>query len=51
MTGVQTCALPISDGAVAKRAVGLPRKADVIAALGAVVQPASPRVAQQAGGE
>ena len=27
------------DGAVAKRAVGLPRKADVIAALGGVVKP------------
>ena len=39
------------DGAVAKRAVGLPRKADVIAALGAVIQPASPGVTQQAGGE
>ena len=39
------------DGAVAKRAVGLPRKADVIAALGAVVQPASPGLAQQPGGE
>jgi thiol-disulfide isomerase/thioredoxin len=39
------------DGAVAKRAAGLPRKADVIAALGAVIQPASPEVTQQAGGE
>ena len=39
------------DGAVARRAVGLPRKADVIAALGAVVQPASPGIAQRAGGE
>ena len=39
------------DGAIAKRAVGLPRKADVIAALGAVVQPASPGVTQQASGE
>ena len=38
------------DGAVAKRAAGLPRKADVIAALGAVIQPASPGVTQ-AGGE
>ena len=27
------------DGAVAKRAVGVPRKADVIAALGAVIRP------------
>ena len=27
------------DGAIVKRAVGLPRKADVIAALGTVVQP------------
>jgi len=39
------------DGAVAKRAVGLPRKADVIAALGAVIRPASPGVTQRAGGE
>ena len=39
------------DGAIAKRAVGLPRKADVIAALGTVIQPASPGVTQQAGGE
>jgi len=30
------------DGAVAKRAVGVPRKADVIAALGGVIRPASP---------
>jgi thiol-disulfide isomerase/thioredoxin len=30
------------DGAVAKRAVGVPRKADVIAALGSVIRPASP---------
>ena len=29
------------DGAVAKRAVGVPRKADVIAALGSVIRPAS----------
>jgi thiol-disulfide isomerase/thioredoxin len=29
------------DGAVAKRAVGVPRKADVIAALGGVIRPAS----------
>ena len=39
------------DGAIAKRAVGLPRKADVIAALGTVIQPASPGVARQAGGD
>jgi thiol-disulfide isomerase/thioredoxin len=39
------------DGAIAKRAVGLPRKADVIAALGTVIQPASPGVTRQAGGE
>ncbi len=39
------------DGAIAKRAVGLPRKADVIAALGTVIQPAAPGVTQQAGGE
>jgi thiol-disulfide isomerase/thioredoxin len=39
------------DGAIAKRAVGLPRKADVIAALGTVIQPASPEVTRPAGGE
>ena len=39
------------DGAVAKRAVGLPRKADVIAALGTVIRPAAPEVQQQAGRE
>jgi len=39
------------DGAIAKRAVGLPRKADVIAALGTVIQPASSGVTRQAGGE
>jgi thiol-disulfide isomerase/thioredoxin len=39
------------DGAIAKRAVGLPRKADVIAALGAVIRPASPEVTQRSGGE
>ncbi len=32
------------DGAIVKRAVGLPRKADVIAALGTVIEPASPGV-------
>src|SRR5207342_501659 len=30
------------DGAIVKRAPGLPRKADVIAALGNVIEPASP---------
>jgi len=39
------------DGAIAKRAVGLPRKADVIGALGTVIQPASPGVIRPAGGE
>jgi thiol-disulfide isomerase/thioredoxin len=39
------------DGAIAKRAVGLPRKADVIAALGAVIRPAAPEVTQRAAGE
>jgi thiol-disulfide isomerase/thioredoxin len=39
------------DGAIAKRAVGLPRKADVIVALGTVIQPARPGVTRQAGGE
>ena len=37
-------------GAVVKRASGLPRKADVIAALGAVIEPAAPD-AVAAGGE
>jgi thiol-disulfide isomerase/thioredoxin len=32
------------DGAIVKRAVGLPRKADVIAALGSVIEPASPGI-------
>ena len=32
------------DGAVVKRAVGLPRKADVIAALGSVIEPVSPGI-------
>jgi len=39
------------DGAIAKRAVGLPRKADVIAALGTVIQQASPGVTQPADAE
>ena len=39
------------DGVIAKRAVGLPRKADVIAALGTVIRPAAPEVEQQAGRE
>ena len=39
------------DGAIAKRAAGLPRKADVIAALGTVIQPASPGVTRPASGE
>ncbi len=30
------------DGAIVKRATGLPRKADVIAALGSALQPAGP---------
>ena len=34
------------DGAVAKRAVGVPRQADVIAALGSVIRPASPGPAE-----
>ena len=32
------------DGAIVKRASGLPRKADVIAALGSVIDPAAPGV-------
>ena len=39
------------DGAVAKRAVGAPRKADVIAALGSVIQPASPGITASADAE
>jgi thiol-disulfide isomerase/thioredoxin len=39
------------DGAVVKRAVGLPRKADVIAALGTVIEPTVPGVTPPAGGE
>ncbi len=37
------------DGAIVKRAAGLPRKADVIAALGSVIEP--PGVTMPAGGE
>ena len=37
------------DGAIVKRAVGLPRKADVIAALGTAIEPSVP--AGPAGGE
>ncbi len=32
------------DGAIVKRAAGLPRKADVIAALGSVIEPPAPEV-------
>ena len=32
------------DGAIVKRATGLPRKADVIAALGSVIEPPAPEV-------
>jgi thiol-disulfide isomerase/thioredoxin len=38
-------------GAIVKRASGLPRKADVIAALGSVIEPTGPGVAAPAGGE
>jgi thiol-disulfide isomerase/thioredoxin len=38
-----------SDGAIVKRAVGLPRKADVIAALGTAIESSAP--AASAGGE
>jgi thiol-disulfide isomerase/thioredoxin len=37
------------DGAIVKRAVGLPRKADVIAALGTAIEPSAP--AASAGGQ
>jgi thiol-disulfide isomerase/thioredoxin len=39
------------DGAVVKCAVGLPRKADVIAALGTAIEPSLPGAAAPAGGE
>jgi thiol-disulfide isomerase/thioredoxin len=39
------------DGAVVKCAVGLPRKADVIAALGTAIEPSLPGAAVPAGGE
>ena len=41
------------DGAIAKRAAGLPRRADVIAALGTVIEPAvpAPRITAPAAGE
>ncbi len=39
------------DGAIVRRAAGLPRKADVIAALGSVIEPAPPGIAASAGGE
>jgi thiol-disulfide isomerase/thioredoxin len=39
------------DGAIVKRASGLPRKADVIAALGAVIEPAGPSAVAAAGGD
>ncbi len=38
-------------GAIVKRAAGLPRKADVIAALGSVIEPPAPGVTAPAGGE
>jgi thiol-disulfide isomerase/thioredoxin len=39
------------DGAIVKRASGLPRKADVIAALGGVIEPAGPGAVTAAGGD
>ena len=39
-----------ADGVIVKRAAGLPRKADVIAALGAAIEPA-PGITAPAGGE
>ena len=39
------------DGAIVKRAAGLPRKADVIAALGSVIEPPAPGVTAPAGGD
>ena len=38
-------------GTILKRASGLPRKADVIAALGSVIEPARPGISTPAGGE
>ncbi len=38
-------------GAIVKRAAGLPRKADVIAALGSVIEPSAPGVGLTAGGD
>ena len=38
-------------GAIVKRAAGLPRKADVIAALGSAIEPPARGVAAAAGGE
>ncbi len=40
-----------ADGAIVKRAAGLPRKADVIAALGTAIEPAAPGITAPAGGE
>jgi thiol-disulfide isomerase/thioredoxin len=40
-----------SDGAIVKRASGLPRKAEVIAALGAAIEPAGPSAVTAAGGD
>ena len=37
------------EGAIVKRAAGLPRKADVIAALGSVIEPAAPGVGLRRG--
>ncbi len=39
------------EGAIVKRAAGLPRKADVIAALGSVTEPAAPGITAPARGE
>jgi thiol-disulfide isomerase/thioredoxin len=39
------------DGAIVERATGLPRKADVIAALGSVIGPPAPGVTAPAGGD
>ena len=39
------------DGAIIERATGLPRKADVIAALGSVIGPPAPGVTAPAGGD
>ena len=51
INGTPTVLVLGPDGAVAKRAVGVPRKADVIAALGRRGRPASPDITASADAE